>query len=156
MAPASTNRGAHAREVPRAGGEQREVEAAQVCFVVQRLHDGRASSSRPAERSVANGTISRAGNCALAQQLEHRRADDAGGADDGDPQPAAHRASCPIGRSRWTSARLSWNARVSACTASGTASERITHEILIGEVEIISMLISSSASVSNTCAATPG
>ena len=33
---------------------------------------------------------------------------------------------------------------------------RTTHEILIGEVEIISMLISSSPSVENTLAATPG
>ena len=84
------------------------------------------------------------------------RTDDAGGADDGDSISAAHLASCPIGRSRWTSARLSWNAACSAWTAFGTASERITHEILIGEVEIISMLIPSSASVSNTVAATPG
>ncbi len=48
--------------------------------------------------------------------------------------------------------KLSW----SALTASAIRSEEITQEILIGEVEIISMLIPSSPRTRKTCAATPG
>ena len=45
---------------------------------------------------------------------------------------------------------------VQDATASGTRSAEITQEILIGEVEIISMLIPSPPSTSKTLAATPG
>src|ERR1019366_69666 len=48
------------------------------------------------------------------------------------------------------------NALCSTCTARGTRARSITQEILIGEVEIISMFTPSSASTSNTLAATPG
>ena len=132
-----------------AGGEQRDIEAVDVDAVAQRPHRLAVELPAGGARRRERDDLAR-GELPFAQQRAHRRADDAGGADHGDPKSAAHRASCPIGRSRWTSARLSWNAEWSAWTARGTASERITHAILIGEVVIISMLMPSAASVSNT------
>ena len=61
-----------------------------------------------------------------------------------------------VGSSGRTASAPSSNASCSALTASGTRSAEITQEILIGEVEIISMLIPSPPSTSKTLAATPG
>ena len=62
----------------------------------------------------------------------------------------------PVGSSGLIASSPSSNASCSALTASGTRSAEITQEILIGEVEIISMLIPSPPSTSKTLAATPG
>ena len=69
------------------------------------------------------------------------------------PWGGARRPSGPRGGSRRRPAR---RPRAAPCTASGTRSAEMTHEILIGEVEIISMLIPSAPSTSKTLAATPG
>ena len=89
---------------------------------VQRLRRRAPSSSRPAERSEANGTISPRGEPALAQLAAHLGAHGAGGADDGDPVAVAHEAttSSPNGRSRRIPPAPSSNAACSARTASGT------------------------------------
>ena len=98
--------------------------------------------------------LARPGSRARAAAPSIVVADDTGGADH---TRHAHRASCPSGRScvdcRRRRARTP---RAARAPRRAPASERITHEILIGEVEIISMLMSCSASVSNTFAATPG
>src|SRR5215212_6842979 len=100
---------------------------------------------------------------ALGQHLEDRRADGAGGAEDADAIAGvvAHeltvgRCSAPVGSSLRIASSPSSNAVWSASTACGTWSARITQEILIGEVEIISMLILFSPSTRKTLAATPG
>ena len=97
------------------------------------------------------------GEAALAQLAQHDGADGARGADDGDAV-AAHRAPAPApnGCSAPMSSAPSSNASCSARTAPATCSAVTTQEILIGEVEIISMLIPSSPSVEKTLAATPG
>src|SRR6202030_3993480 len=74
------------------------------------------------------------------EHLEHDPPDRPGRPDDRHPRMGAHRAS-PNGFSATivpSPARP--NAACSPRTASGTLSPAITHEILIGEVEIISML----------------
>ena len=113
------------------------------------------SSSLPAERSEANGTISRAGKPRSRSSSQHHAADLAGRADDRDAvavawgrarsdraliAPAPRSAAPPGSRPRPARTR-----RAAPRTASATRSPRITHEILIGEVEIISMLIPSLA-----------
>ena len=142
---------------PAAGGEQREVEAADLPRR-ERPHDADARQiSRPAERSEANGTISLAREAARGEHLEHDPPDGAGRADDGDARPAALIAAPPNGSSAMiVSSPSSPNAACSPRTASGTRSPSITQEILIGEVEIISMLMPASPSTVNTVAATPG
>ena len=58
---------------------------------------------------------------------------------------------------RWTSGGAELERRVQRLDGlRARGRRRITQEILIGEVEIISMLMSSPARVSNTWAATPG
>src|SRR5205823_3819189 len=92
---------------------------------------------------------------AIAQQAQHDAADRTGGADDGHAQPGHENS--PNGRSTCTvSLPDSSNAACSARTASGTRSPAMTQEILIGEVEIILMLMSSAPRVEKTFAATPG
>ena len=114
----------------------------------------------PAERADASGTTSRAGEAAARpsppaswsrrRRWRRRRHRDVSAADS-----RAGSSRCPAS-SRSTSSLPSSNASCSARTASDTRSAAITQEILIGEVEIISMLISCSPSVWNTLAATPG
>src|SRR6202042_3254060 len=87
----------------------------------------------------------------LIEHREHDPTDCPGGSD----YPDSHRASLLNGSGSIAPSPRS-NALCSARTACGTKSALITHEILIGDVEIISMLMSSAASVSNTFAATPG
>ncbi len=77
--------------------------------------------------------------------------------------PSRRSAGLSCMRTPRTAARPGWcpspdssKAACSARTASGTRSPRTTHEILIGDVEIISMLIPSSPSMEKTLAATPG
>src|SRR5262249_18477921 len=111
------------------------------------------------------------GKPARRQQLEDRRADQAGRAEDtnsvavathlahplGPAQPATvGRCSGPVGSSGRTASSPSSKTLWRALTASGTRSAAMTHEILIGEVEIISMLIFSRPRTSKTLAATPG
>ncbi len=80
---------------------------------------------------------------ALFEQPQHLGADEAGRADDTDRTGRRSRVS-------------SSNDACSACTARSTSSSCTTHEMRIVDVEIISMLTLSAASVSNICAATPG
>ena len=99
------------------------------------------------------------GEVALGEDLEERRADGAGGADDPDSvslrrskgEPAISSSPVgrcsPVGSSSRTASAPSSKALCSALTAVGTSSASITQEILIGEVEIISMLILCSPSV---------
>ena len=150
-APASTKRGAHSREVV-APAEKIAMSKPWIVSSVSAWTISPPSSSRPAERSEANGTISRAGKLALAQLLEHHGADGAGGAHDGDAQAHGLKGcsgsdvvGAELERLVQRAHRLRRRGR--RCT---------TQEILIGEVEIISMLMSSSPSVVNTFAATPG
>ena len=56
----------------------------------------------------------------------------------------------------WIASSPSSNAACSRRTASGTSDPRTTHEILIGDVEIISMFTPASPSTLNVLAATPG
>ncbi len=75
------------------------------------------------------------------------------------PSPTGRRAgrcSVPVGSSRRTASSPRSNAWCRAFTAAGTSAASITQEILIGEVEIISMLIPLSPSIWKTFAATPG
>ena len=135
--------------------EQRDVEALD-------RHRRRATAHRHAVDLAARPSARRrTGRSRRPGTARSRRSssivvpDRAGGADDGDTQaeliaPSSDRARAGPRRRRGS------NALCSARTAWGTASARITHEILIGDVEIISMLMPSSASVSNTLAATPG
>src|SRR5207253_1137239 len=93
---------------------------------------------------------------ALAQQTQHDRADRARGADDRNAQIGAH-ANSPNGRSgRIVSGPDSSKAVCSARTAAGTCPPAMTHEILIGEVAIISMFTPSAPRTVKTFAATPG
>ena len=145
---------------PAAGREQRDVEARRSRRRRRAARTGRSppSSSRPAERSEAKGTTSRAGKLALAQDREHRRADGAGGADHGD---AVGRSLTPALRRERLLGLDVVRARARSLVqrphgVAARARPRITQEILIGEVEIISMLISRSPSVRKTLAATPG
>src|SRR5207247_778099 len=79
------------------------------------------------------------GEPALLEGADHLAPDRAGGPDHRDP----HDASRP---------KRSWTAR----SARSASPFRITYEIRIGDVEIISMLMPSPASTSNMSAATPG
>ena len=116
----------------------------------------------PTERSEAKGTSSATGKSRSASTLEDRRADQPGRAQHSDSvavavhdDPSGARG-CGGG---WRSAPASTSSSKASCsarTASGTRSAEITHEILIGEVEIISMLIPSPPRTSKTLAATPG
>src|SRR4029079_17780014 len=99
------------------------------------------------------------GERSLAQEPEHHGADLSGGADDGDAVAVGrcHAANSPNGCSgRIVPSPESSNAVWSALTASGTRSPGTTHEMRIGDVEIISMLMPLSPRVVNTLAATPG
>ena len=80
---------------------------------------------------------------ALVEEAQHLGADETGGTDDADASSRSRAAS-------------SSNAACSARTARSTSSSCTTHEMRIVDVEIISMLTPSAASVSNICAATPG
>src|SRR5215204_2400361 len=144
-APASTNRGAHSPEVEAADG-----------VVAQGLDDR--SVELLARRALGGeGDDLARGEVALPQLLAHDRADGARGADDGDAVLAHTRAPWdPKGCSASTWSAPSSKAWCSARTARSTASALTTQEILIGEVEIISMLIPSSPRVEKTLAATPG
>ncbi len=98
----------------------------------------------PADRADASGTSSETGKLRSASDLEQRRSDGPGRAQDSDP--VAHGVtfglcSAPVGSSLRTASAPSSNASCSAFTASGTRSSAITQEILIGDVAIISMLI---------------
>ena len=99
----------------------------------------RPSISVPAERAEANRTISSAGNARSrsSSSIVRPTAPVA-------PTTATRVIAAPRSTARSPPSPSS-NAECSARTACGTCSARITHEILIGEVEIISMLISSSA-----------
>ena len=130
--------------------EEREVEALDRSRRRAAGRPARRSSSRPAERSEANGTTRAPGSRARSSSSQHVGAHGAGGADDATrsrscralartPRTAARAGSCPSPDSS--------NAACSARTASARARRGSTHEILIGEVEIISMLIPSSPSV---------
>ena len=72
------------------------------------------SSSRPAERADANGTISPSRELALAQQLEHQGAHLSGGAHHGDSIATAHASRLP---SAATPARLHWPTVPRLCVA---------------------------------------
>src|SRR6185369_12052058 len=96
-----------------------------------------AGGARGGERDDLGGR-----EAALAQLGEHHGADGAGGADDSDAVGAAH-ARAPNGFSASTWSAPSSKAVCRARTARSTASPETTHEILIGEVAIISMLIAS-------------
>ena len=62
----------------------------------------------------------------------------------------------PVTSSGWTESRPRSKAVCSWTTAVSTSSSRTTHEILIGEVEIISMFTPASPSTVRARAATPG
>src|SRR5919112_2633173 len=126
------------------------------CIVAQRLHDR--SVELLARRALGGeGHDLARGEAALAQLLAHDRADGARGAHDCDAVLAHTRAPWgPKGCSASTWSAPSSKAVCSARTARSTSSAPITQEILIGEVEIISMLMPSSPSVEKTRAATPG
>ena len=87
VAPRATASGASASEADGAGREQRDVDP------FERVRDGLADlvvrpatddASRPAERPEASRRSSPSGKARSTQDLDHRPADDAGGADDGD------------------------------------------------------------------------
>src|SRR5262249_59172046 len=78
----------------------------------------------------------------LVEQAQHLRADQAGRPDHADAHPG-HAVS-------------SSNAACNACTARSTSRSCTTQEMRMVDVEIISMLTFSAASVSNIWAATPG
>src|SRR6202035_3041398 len=94
------------------------------------------------------------------QQVEHDRADGAGRAHHGQrrlgrPGPAAHRPVPPYTTASTSLASRS-KARCAAVTAMSTSFWSTTTEILISEVEIISMLTAASASAPKKVALTPG
>ena len=62
VAPASANRGAHCREVPAPAENNAMSNPSRLASSFSACTTSPSSSSRPAERSVANATISRAGN----------------------------------------------------------------------------------------------
>ena len=133
-----------------AGAEQRHVEALDR-LVGQRLDDHVADLLAGRARGGEGHDVV-GGKAAALEQREQERAHGAGGAHDGDPH-----ANSPNGCSgRIEPSPESSNALCSALTASGTRSPGTTHEIRIGEVEIIMMLIALSPSVVKTFAATPG
>ena len=166
--PASAKRGAHSREIAAAGGEERDVEALDR-LVGERAHleVGVAVVDRRARPSARRrtGRPRAAGKPRSRMHAEHRRADRAGGAHDRDAQ-TARAARLPVTLGRWLARR------VLGLDVLGAELERlvqrahrvrrrgrraITQEILIGEVEIISMLIAVvRRASSNTFAATPG
>src|SRR5664279_2560452 len=157
---------------PASGREERDVEATQVGAIVEQLHGAAIDlgSGRP-RRGEEDDLVSR--EVALGQQREHRPAHGAGGAND------SHAHAAGSASARMLALRVHGGARViqlrhrgpcsgsmppspsskAACrerTAWGTWSARMMHEILIGEVEIISMLMFWVANVSKTLKATPG
>ena len=113
--PAAAKRGAHAREVV-APAEKIAMSKPWIDSSLSAWTISPPSSSRPAERSEANGTISLDREVALAQLLEHHGAHRAGGAHDGDAQ--AHGLKGCSGR---TSSAPSSNASCRARTACGDA-----------------------------------
>src|SRR4051812_21051835 len=146
-------RGPLAGDAP-ARGEEGEVEALDRVPLLQRADlEARELAARRA--GGGEGDALAGGEPAGPEQLQEVLADGAGGADDGHAQ-AAHAIAPPKGRSAriasGPSSKAAWRQR----TASGTRSAVMTQEILMGEVEIISMLISCSPSVRKTVAATPG
>ena len=114
---------------------------------------------RPAERSEANGTTSSAGKprSRITPSIVEPTAPVA-------PTTATLMRLVlgttgrwsPDTSSRRTASAPSSNAVCSSRTAVSTSSSRITHEILIGEVEIISMFTPASPSTVKVLAATPG
>src|SRR3954453_3264478 len=143
------------RGPPRAGGrrarrEDRDVEALDR-LLAERLDDEAALELAAGRALGGQGGDSARREVALAQLLEQDRPHGARGAHDGDAE--AHGLNGCSGR---TSSAPSSKVWCRARTAGGTRSARPTQEILIGEVEIISMLISSLPRVANTFAATPG
>src|ERR687895_224295 len=155
----------------RAGAEEGEVEAldgvlGEGCDGEVRVA-GRSNARARRSLAVRDGSSCGALACerhdlvgrerALAHDAEDRRAHGAGGAYDGDPH-----ASGTLGRwspatsSGRTASAPSSKAVCSWRTAVSTCSSRTTQEILIGEVEIISMLTSASPSTVSARPATPG
>ena len=82
-APASAKRGAHSREIARAGREERDVEALDR-LVGQRLDDEAAVELAPGRALGGERDDLARRERALAQEREHHRADGAGRPDDRD------------------------------------------------------------------------
>ena len=157
-APASAKRGAHSALTP----EPAENSAISKPWIDSSFSGCTGGSRRPSDASPCRALggerhdlLRREG--ALAQHLEHRGADGAGGAHDGDPHRLRHlravHARHVLGQ-HGVGAELERGVQLR--TASSTCSSRTTQEILIGEVEIISMFTPASPRTVNVFAATPG
>src|SRR5690606_37714871 len=126
------------------GREQRDVDAGGVGdievfdlhFSPARLDLGSGRATRGHEAQVVDGEV------ALLEYRKHGAAHHTGGADDGD---VGHAGTFP-------NSKASWRTR----TASSTRSSRMTQEMRIVDVEIISTLMFAVANAWNTLAATPG
>src|SRR3954452_21894737 len=92
----------------------------------------------------------------LAHDAEHRGADSAGRTHHGDPHQDTTGRWSPRGSSRRIAPSPSSNAEWSSTTARSTSASLTTHEILIGDVEIISMFTPALPSTVKVLAATPG
>src|SRR4051794_35848337 len=136
---------------PAAGAEQREVEAGDR-VVTQGLDDAPVELAARRALGREEHDVVR-GERAPLEQAAHDAAHGSGGTDDREP----HDENCPKGCSgRIVSNPDSSKAECSARTASGTRSPRMTQEMRMGDVEIISMLMSLEPRVVKTLAATPG
>src|SRR4029453_11506479 len=93
---------------------------------------------------------------ALAHDAEDRGAHGPGRPGDRDPHDVTLGRWEPDGASGRTESAPSSKAVCSSRTAVSTCSSRTTHEILIGEVEIISMFTPALAIASKVLCATPG
>ena len=111
---------------------------------------------RPAERAEANRRSSSTGTPRSARIAAHDAADLAGCSNDSDVACDSTVPSASGAVAQRVSLSRPKRGACRTCTASSTFSSGTTHEMRIAEVEIISMLMSLRASVSNTVAATPG